>query len=803
MSASVLAPELLRRVCDPASFDFETTAALEPVDERLGQERARRAIELGLRMPGDGYHVFAMGQPRAGKRHAALAFMEPYAATRPPSPDLIYVNRFDRPREPRILSLPPGRGKVLEAAILRLIEELRAALPGVLESDALRKRGDAIEAEVKERNERDLEAIRAASEARGVAIVGRPHGFTVAPLKNGELLTEEQFGALPEAEQAVFAEAAAETSRAMRAFMAEIPRREREAKRRVKGVLAELVAEVVAHHVQDVRDAFADLPEVVAHLDALEKHVAANPSEWVQPAQQGGPSSVMAMAEGVDGRDALLRRYGIHVLVDRTGDTRAPVVYEPHPTYENLVGAMDHIPVFGALVTDIHLVKPGALHKAHGGFLLVDARNLLMQPYAWDALKRALKTRTVTIEPLARMLGVLGGAALAPEPLALDVKVVMFGERRLFHLLAELDPDFPGLFRIAADFEDTIARTPESELRFARFIGKLLRDEALPPMTRGAVATFVEHASRMAEDAHELSVNVGDLAALLREACHFARDGGAERVEAAHVEAAIEAADHRTARVREKIHESIARGTLLVSTDGERVGQINGLTVARVGEASFGWPSRITARARMGDGRVVDIEKEVALGGPIHSKGVLILSGFLAGRYAPTSTLSLRASIVLEQSYGQIEGDSASLAELYALLSAISGLPIAQRFAITGSVNQHGDVQPIGGVNDKIEGFFDVCRERGLTGREGVIIPAANVRHLVLRQDVVAAVREGRFQVISVASADDGMEILFGRPAGERGSDGAFPEGSVNRAVEDRLAELHAQRLRMVKNLSE
>jgi len=803
VTADVLAPERLRRVCDPSTFPFESTAALEPGDERPGQERARRAIELGVRMPGDGYHIFAMGQPRAGKRHAALVFLEPYAATRPAGTDLVYVNRFDRPREPRILSLPAGRGRAFEGAVLRLVEELRLALPGVLEGDALRQRGDAIEAELKDSNERDLDALRAASEARGVAIVGRPHGFQVAPLKGGELLSEEQFAALPAEEQAAFAAAAAETTRAMRAFMAELPRRERAAKRRVKAALAELVAEVVAHHVADVRAELADLPEVVRHLDALERHIAADPSDWVQPSQGQGPSSVMAMAEAGDGRDPLLRRYGVHVLVDRTGDARAPVVYEPHPTYENLIGAMDHVPVFGALVTDIHLIKPGALHRAHGGFLLVDARSLLVQPYAWEALKRALKTRSVTIEPLARMLGVLGGAALAPEPLALDVKVILLGDRRLFLLLSELDPDFAGLFRVVADFEDTVPRTPDHEQRFARFLGKLARDEALPPLSPTALATFVEHASRLAEDQDELSVNVGDLAALLREAGHFARVAGASRVDGEHVRAAIDAADDRTSRVREKIHESIARGTLLVATTGERVGQINGLTVARVGDASFGWPSRITARARMGEGRVVDIEKEVALGGPIHSKGVLILSGFLAGRFAPTSTLSLRASIVIEQSYGQVEGDSASLAELYALLSAIAEVPVRQCFALTGSVNQHGDVQPIGGVNDKIEGFFDVCRERGLTGAEGVIIPAANVRHLVLRQDVVAAVREGRFRVVAVGSVDDGIALLFGRPAGERGADGAFPEGSLNRAVEDRLAALHAQRARSVKDLSD
>lgn len=796
MTATVVPVEALRPTCDPSGFAFETTATLEPIDERLGQERARRAIELGLLIPGEEYHVFAMGQVRSGKRHAALALIEPHAARRPVASDLVYVNRFDRPREPRILHLPAGRGRELRTAIERLVEELRAAVPAVLDGDALRERTEAIENDVKEANERDLEAIRAAAEARNVAVVGRPHGFTLAPLRAGELLTEELFAQLPEAEQAAYAEAAAETSKAMRAFVAEVPRREKEARRRMKAAANELVAAVVAQHIDDVREAFRDLSEVAAHLDAMERHISANAGDWVQ--SQSGQNPMLAAIE--DGRDPLLRRYGVHVLVDRTGEKSAPIVYEPHPTYENLVGAMDHIPVFGALVTDIHLIKPGALHKANGGYLLVDARSLLLQPYAWEALKRALKTRKVTIEPLARMLGVLGGAALAPEPLDLDVKVVMLGERRLFHLLSELEPDFPGLFRIVADFEDTIDRTPVNEERFARFIGKLLRDEELPPFDRSGVARFIEHASRLAGDAGELTVNAGDIVGFLREACHFARSEGLGTVTAAHVQAAIDAADHRTARVREQIHEDIAKGTLLVTTAGEAIGQINGLTVARIGEASFGWPSRITARARMGDGRVIDIEKEVELGGPIHSKGVLILSGFLAGRYCPTSTLSVRGSIVLEQSYGRIEGDSASLAELYALLSAIGEVPIRQRFAVTGSVNQHGDVQPIGGVNEKIEGFFAVCKERGLTGEEGVIIPKANLRNLILHHEVVEAVRAGKFKVIAVEHVDDGVEELFGRAAGARDASGVYPEGSLNRIVEDRLLAFHAKRTEGERN---
>ena len=794
MTDRALAPETVRRICDPSSFDFETTETLDPLDERLGQERAKKAIELALAIRTDGYNVFAMGPTRAGKRHAVSAMIEAEAAKMPVAEDVCYVNRFDKPREPRVLRMPAGRAKLLREALAHLVDDLRVAIPQVIEGDEFRKRREAIESEVKEKNEAEFNGIRERAEAQHVGIVGTPQGFSLAPVANGELLSEEQFNALPEPVRKSFTEAAQQTEKAMRAFLSEVPRREKDARRRIKAAANELVAGVVAHLVEDVREDFQDIPAVIEHLKALEKHVAENPSDWIETS--GGPSIMTgALEAGAIKENPLLRRYGVHVLVDRSGEKGAPVVYEAHPTYENLIGSMDHVPVLGALLTDIHLIKAGALHKANGGYLLVDARALLMQPYAWEALKRAMKTRTVMIEPLARMLGVLGGVALAPEPISLDVKIVLIGERQLFYLLSEYDPDFPGLFRIVADFEDHIDRNHENEVLLARFLAKIGKECSLLAIDRTGVARMVEHASRLAEDSEKLTVHADDLRGVLREADLYARRAGAKTIGLEHVKAAVDAADDRMARVRETIQEEIEKGTLLVTTTGKRVGQINGLTVAKLGDHSFGWPTRITATARMGDGRVIDIEKEVELGGPIHSKGVLILSGFLSGRYSPTTPLSLRASIVLEQSYGRVEGDSASLAELCALLSAIAELPIEQCFAMTGSVNQHGDVQPIGGVNDKIEGYFDVCKTRGLTGQEGVLIPSTNVKNLALRDDIVAAVREGRFRVIPITRVDDAIEVLFGMPAGERGPDGRFAEGSLNRAVEDRLVGFHEKRL--------
>lgn len=795
-----LAPEALRRVCDPTTFDFESTADLEPLLEPLGQQRARRALELALSVEGAEYNAYAMGLPRSGKRSAVQAILETRAASANPSQDVCYVNRFDRPREPRAILLPRGRGYALHDAVSRMIGELRTAIPAVFEGEELRKRREAIESEAKELNENAFATVRKAAEERGVGIIGTPAGFTLAPIRDGELVTQEAFDASTEQQKKAFTDAAEETERSMRTFIATVSRREREARRAIKAAASELVAAVVGEHVAEIREPFADLPEVVEHLDAMRADIVEHATDWLE-LPGNAPSLPAGLLEGGAVRDnPMQRRYGVHVLVDRRDEKGAPVVSEPNPSYENLVGTMDHVPVLGALLTDIHLIKAGALHRANGGYLLLDARAMFSQPFAWEALKRALKTHQIAIEPPGRMLGILGGVALAPEAIPLSVKVVLVGERELFYRASELDPDFAGLFRIAADFDDDVDRTPESERAYARFVAKLVRDSSLLPCDRTAVARVIEHASRLSEASDEMSVRVGEIASLLRESTHFARGEAAAQVAARHVDAAIEAAEERNSRIRERLFDAIDEGRLLVSTSGSRVGQINGLTVARIGAQSFGWPTRITARVRMGGSGVIDIEKEVELGGPIHSKGVLILGGFLAGRYTADLPLSLHATLVLEQSYGHVEGDSASLAELYALLSAIAEVPIRQDLALTGSVNQHGDVQAIGGVNEKIEGFFDVCRRRADSATHTLLIPASNVRNLCLRSDVIAAAREGRFEIRPLETVDDGIELLFGMPAGERGPDGLYPEGTLNRRVEDRLRAFHQKRLEFSKS---
>jgi lon-related putative ATP-dependent protease len=531
---------------------------------------------------------------------------------------------------------------------------------------------------------------------------------------------------------------------------------------------------------------------VLAHLDAVQRDVVENVHDFLG---SGDGEDAAAQIRRLLSETPATHRYGVNVVVDNGGAKGAPVIYEDLPTHASLVGRIDHHSHFGTLVTDFSLIRSGALHRANGGYLVLDVRKVLQQPFAWEDLKRALRTREIRIEPPERLIGLSGTSSLEPERIPLDMKVVLLGERLLYHLLAEYDPDFLELFKVAADFEEEIDRGPGSELEYARLAATLGRSQGLRPFGREAVARVVEEGARLAGDGEKLSTHVQGIADLLREASQLAGEAGREVVERTDVQAAVEGRIRRADRVRQRLLEETRRGTILIATAGTAVGQVNGLSVVQLGQFAFGRPSRITARVRMGKGEVVDIEREVELGGPIHSKGVLILAGFLGARYAADRPFTLSASLVFEQSYSGVEGDSASSAELYALLSALSGLPIRQSLAVTGSVNQLGEIQAIGGVNEKIEGFFDLCQARGLTGDQGVLVPASNVKHLMLRSDVVEAAGAGRFHVYPVETVDQGVELLTGMAAGERGPDGQFPDGTVNARVVARLAEM-AERAR-------
>lgn len=785
-----LPPEALYRRCNPQQFNFETTEELEDLTEVIGQPRAVEAVRFGVGIERTGYNIFALGPAGTGKHSLVSQFLERRAATEPVPSDWCYVHNFEQPHRPRALRLPPGVGVQLRDDMKRLIEDLHTALVSAFESDEYRTRQRVIEEEFKEQQERAFEGLQQRAQERGFALLRTPAGLVFAPLRDGEVLPPEEFQKLPEAERKRLKDEVEALQEELQNIILQMPRWEREARERVRALDREVTNFAVGSLFDELRKKYADLAEVVDYLNAVQRDVVENVRDFLRPEEPpssdtSGPPMPYPLI-----RPSSLRRYQVNVLVDHSISKGAPVIYEDNPTYQNLIGRVEHLAQMGMLVTDFNLIKPGALHRANGGYLILDARKVLLMPFAWEGLKRALQSRQIRIEPIDQMLSLISTVSLDPEPIPLDVKVALLGDRLLYYLLCELDPDFGELFKVAADFNEEMDRTPENQLLYARLIATQARREKLRPFDRSAVARVIEHSSRLAEDAEKLSARMRSIIDLLREADYWAGEAGHPVVSAADVQRAIDAQIYRANRMQERLREEVLRGTILIDTDGAKVGQVNGLSVMTLGDYSFGHPSRITARVWMGKGEVINIEREVEMSGPIHSKGVLILSGFLGARYAADQPLSLSASLVFEQSYSGVEGDSASSAELYALLSAIAEVPIKQSLAVTGSVNQHGQIQPIGGVNEKIEGFFDVCKARGLTGEQGVLIPAANVKNLMLRQDVVEAVAVGKFHIYPIETIDQGIEILTGMPAGERDEAGNYPEGTFNAKVKARLAEL-------------
>ena len=785
-----IAPAALFRDCDPASFPFETTAELPDLDTIVGQDRAVEAVRFAIEMRREGYNLFALGPEGIGKHTVIRQYLASRAARDPAPPDWCYVHDFEQPQKPRALRLPAGRGAQLRDDMARFATEIRSAIPAAFDSEQYRSRKEALEDELKTRRENAIAELERRARELDVLIIRTPVGVGFAPARNGEVIGSEEFKKLPEAEQRSLTEAMKILEAQLEETLRKVPRWEREHRDKIRQLDREVTKTAVDHLIDELRGRYADLPAVVVYLEAVEADVVDNAAELLTAAQaEGGlPAALRSAVAGSDG--PVLKRYQVNLLVDNSATTGAPVVYEDHPTYQNLVGRVEYVSQLGALVTDFTLVKSGALHRANGGYLVLDARDVLLQPYAWEGLKRAIRSREIRIESLGQALSLISTVSLEPEPIPLDLKIALVGDRLLYYLLCEHDPDFLELFKVQADFEEEIDRSHETDLLYAQLIGTIARREGIRPLDRGAVARVIEQAARLIGDTEKLSTHMRSVSDLVREADHWAGDAGKERLTADDVQRAIDARLRRAGRLRERVQEAIRRGTILIDTDGARIGQVNGLSVTQLGELAFGMPTRITARVRLGRGDVVDIEREVELGGPIHSKGVLILAGFLGGRFAAERPLTLHASLVFEQSYSGVEGDSASLAELCALLSSLSGLPIRQDLAITGSVNQHGAVQPIGGVNEKIEGFFDVCAARGLTGEQGVIIPAANRKNLMLRRDVVEAAEAGRFRVYAVETVDEAIALLTGRPAGEPGEDGTYPLDSVNGFVDARLVEL-------------
>jgi lon-related putative ATP-dependent protease len=791
-----LQPEQLFRQCDTKQFSFETTDDLPDLAEIIGQARATEAIHFGIGIQHEGYNIFALGPSGAGKRSLVTRFFEETAKSEPTPSDWCYIHNFEHDYMPHALALPAGKGSVFQRDMEQLIEEVRNSLTSAFDSDEYRARRQVVEEELQEKQEKSLEEIRNQAKAQGLTLIRTPSGLVFAPVKDGEVLPPEEFQKLPNEERERLEKNVENLQEELQSVLQKVPVWQRELRDRIRQLNREITNFAVDGLMEELRGKYEEYPEVVDYLSNIKKDVVENtsnflPSEETSEDESNPLAALMARARQAS---SPMNRYQVNLLVDHRSSQGAPVVYENNPAYQNLVGRVDHVAQMGALTTDFTMIKPGALHKANGGYLILDARKLLQQPYSWEALKRALESHQVRIESLGQMLSLISTVSLEPEPIPLDVKVALLGDRTLYYMLSELDPDFDELFKVQVDFEDQMDRTKENQELYAQLIATLIRKDGLRAFDQGAVARVIEHSARLVSDSEKMSTQIRDISSLLREANYFADQDGNHPVTSLDVNRAIDAQIRRADRVKQRMRETILRDIIFIDTDGTKVGQVNGLSVIQLSNFAFGTPSRITARIRLGEGEVIDIEREVELSGPIHSKGVLILAGFLGARYASDRPLSLSASLVFEQSYSGVEGDSASSAELYALISAISEVPIKQSLAVTGSVNQHGEVQPIGGVNEKIEGYFDICVQRGLTGEQGVLIPQSNIKNLMLHQDVVDAVRSGKFHIYPIDTIDQGLEVLTGIPSGEADEEGNYPPETINGKVQARLATLAKKR---------
>lgn len=785
-----LSPDRLYRPCDTGHFTFTTTAELDDLSEGIGQMRAIDAAHFGIGMRHAGYNVYVMGRPGSGRRFLIRQLLDRRVGGEAKPPDWCYVHNFDQPHKPRAIKLPAGMGTRFHADMQHLVAELQATIPAVFEGEEYRRRLSQIDEEYGERQTQAFGEVGDEAVKQGVTLMRTPNGFSFAPMKKNEVMSPDDYDALPPEEKTRIEQAIAGLQEQLEKVIRQVHQWRRERIERVRTLNEEVVLFAVGHLIDDLRRDYADFPAVCGYLNEVQQNVIESVDEFRHPKE--GMSALAALSSDLPD----FSRFRVNLLVARDGTEGAPVVYEDHPTYQNLMGRVEHVSQLGALVTNFMLVKPGALHQANGGYLLLDAFKLLSQPFSWEGLKRALSTREIRIESLGQMYSLVSTVSLEPEPIPLDAKVILIGNRMLYYLLAQYDPEFGELFKVAADFEDDVVRSADNDLLYARLVGTMVRRDTLRPFDRGAVARVIEHSARRAEDAEKVSTHMESLADLVREADYWAAQETREVVTRDDVERAIEAQIKRSDRLRDRSHEAILRGILHIDTDGERVGQVNGLSVFQLGDFSFAQPSRITANTRLGDGELVDIQREVKLGGSIHSKGVLILSSFLASRYAAEQPLSLAASLVFEQTYGQVEGDSASVAELCALLSSLANVPIRQSLAVTGSVDQFGRVQAIGAVNEKIEGYFDICKQRGLTGSQGVLIPASNVAHLMLRRDVVDAAATGRFHIYAVATVDEALELLTGIPVGTPETD-----GSLDQRVAQRLEHLAELRRKYAKKI--
>jgi lon-related putative ATP-dependent protease len=773
------------KVCGSDNISCDSSEELTALETIVGQDRAIRAMQFGLGIKKKGFNIYVSGMPGTGRTTAVRRYLEEVAVTKPVPADWCYVNNFQDPYQPNALSLPAGRAIELQKGMENLTKVVFQDVRNVFESEEYAKQKEETLNKLQQRKQEILEAVNHMAIEEGFLLQPTPMGVVTVPTRNGKPMSEEDFLKLPQKDKDVLAQKQQKVQNALETSIRQAKSLDKDAADAVDKLDREVALYTLRIWNEDMKAKFQNLPEVLGYIDAVQADLLDQVELFKADGQEETPSLPFAAPP----KGLPLKKYAVNILVDNSKIKGAPVIVETNPTHDNLFGRIEQEARFGALVTDFTLVRGGALHRANGGYLVLPVEDVLRSPFAWEDLTHALENARINIEDAGEKFG-FSTKSLKPEPVPLDIKVILIGRPDVFQLLLSYETHFQELFKVKAEFDTSMTRNQEHTRNYAGFATMLCTNENLKHLDRSGLSRLVEHGSRLAEDQEKLSTRFGEISDVIREASYYAGLDGSELITAQHIRKTIEERYYRSNLIQERLQEMIERGVIKIDIQGKQVGQINGLSVLGLGDISFGQPNRITVSLSLGREGVVNIEREAKLSGPIHTKGVLILSGFLANRYAKDKPLSLSARLVFEQSYGGIEGDSASSTELYAILSALSDLPVNQAIAVTGSVNQNGEVQAIGGVNEKIEGYFEVCTALGLTGEQGVILPESNVANLMLKESVVDAIRQGKFHLWPVRTIDEGIEVLTGVKAGERLADGSFEPESVNARVDERLRKM-------------
>jgi len=776
----------LRPLCTAETLPFDSTAELEDLPDILGQDRAFKAIEFAINVNHRGYNLYVMGSSGLGKHGLIRKYLSRVAAEKDAPSDWCYVHNFEQDYKPRALKLPAGQGRTFKKDMKNLIEDLGKAINAAFETTEYQEQIQIIEKSFQKKQASMLDKHAEQARQQNINLSNTPSGFILTPIIDGRNITEDEYDALSEEIKDEIEVKIANFQDELEYLAPEMSRQRREHNIKIKKLNRKVALFASSNLIKDNKRKFKSLPEVVNYLKGLQEDVLHHLEEFTE-AEEDASDSESTQQQINKGES--LQRYQVNLIVECGKQKGAPVVYLDNPTYQNLVGRIEYENRSSNPGNNFTLIKPGALLEANGGYLVLDAHKILSTPHAWDALKRSMYAKKAKIENLEQAVGGDNSVTLEPEPIPLKIKIILLGDRGTYYLLHEIDPDFPELFKVEADFEEEIFRDEDATLKYARLIASRVRKFELKDLDASAIARVIEFSSRLANDSQRLSTRLRTIDDLLIESQYHALQSNSELITATNIQQAIDAQIERTCRIQGLIQSDIQRGTLMIRTEGEVVGEINGLSVFEIGKFGFGQPSRISASVHLGDGKIINIEREVDLSGSIHDKGVLILSALLASRYIRDTPLSFSASITFEQSYGLIDGDSASVAELCVLISALTDLPIQQGLAITGSLNQQGFVQAIGGVNEKIEGFFDICNQRGLSGKQGCIIPAVNVKNLSLRKDVIDAIELGQFNIYPVEHYQQALELLLGMPAGEELADGSYDLNSINDRVVKRLCQ--------------